>query len=93
MLLAWRPLLLGWKLCVLDCSRCLRLKRLETRTIEESVEAKLPTDSDPLDDKEKLLERLAGFRFVLRKSPLCGKLCMFCSFFGSMTLAQMAIDD
>eukprot|EP00913_Durusdinium_trenchii_P001866 g1727.t1 len=27
--------------------------------------AKLPTDSDPLDDKEKLLERLAGFRFVL----------------------------
>lgn len=27
-------------------------------------QAKLPLDADPLDDREKLLERFAGYRFV-----------------------------
>jgi len=29
------------------------------------LKAKLPLDSEPLDDREKLLERFAGYRFVL----------------------------
>ncbi len=29
-----------------------------------SCEAKLPLDNEPLDDREKLLERFAGYRFV-----------------------------